>query len=195
MTNVKKFLKTESNILIIARIYFLTQLSRKQWNEKKESNREMKLLPKYFRPLRKITNQFRQDGVEADVQITYNWRTRNRSRLKGESCKVGVLERSQLDLGWLVDAHRLLRFRTIDALSSIKMQEASTSWHARFKCTHAITRRSIEHVDEFIRFELSKIMEYGIRGQNENSCGKNDEIEIGPIFNRSSFHTKEFQKN
>lgn len=37
MTNVKKFLKTESNILIIARIYFLTQLLRKQCNEKKES--------------------------------------------------------------------------------------------------------------------------------------------------------------
>lgn len=37
MTNVKKFLKTESNILIIARIYFLTQLPRKQWNKTKES--------------------------------------------------------------------------------------------------------------------------------------------------------------
>lgn len=34
---------------------------------------------------------------------------------KAESRRVRMLEPGQPDLGWLADAHRLLRFRTMDA--------------------------------------------------------------------------------
>lgn len=37
--------------------------------------------------------------------------------------------------------------------SSIKMQEASALRYARFKCTHAITCRAVEDVNEFIQLE------------------------------------------